>query len=209
MLSCAVRGLEMGRSPVQGARSPTETSRKEQARGPNPWNIRQRDSLKKSNVPVLKLSTTPRTHVLSLLPVDAGGRAAGARSWPLISISTEVKNAWGYTSTPSYVFIAWCLMMMMMMIIMYKYYKIARMALDRPNSGIVVSNPARGMDVRTESITKYTLTTINTRWEATQRVMAAELTRLTHNIAIHVRLVAESCTICSSLLQAASPETFG
>jgi hypothetical protein len=30
---------------------------------------------------------------------------------------------------------------------------------------------------RTESITKYTLTTINTRSEATQRVMAAKLTK--------------------------------
>jgi hypothetical protein len=50
----------------------------------------------------------------------------------------------------------------------------------------------------TESITKYTLTTINTRWEATQRVMAAKLTRLTHKIAIQLHLVAESCTICSS-----------
>jgi hypothetical protein len=47
-------------------------------------------------------------------------------------------------------------------------------------------------------ITKYTLTIINTRWEAIQRVMAAKLTRLTHNIAIHLYLVAESCTICSS-----------
>jgi len=38
---------------------------------------------------------------------------------------------------------------------------------------------------RTESITKYryTLTTVNTRWEATQRVMAAKLTRLIHKIA--------------------------
>jgi hypothetical protein len=51
---------------------------------------------------------------------------------------------------------------------------------------------------RTEAITTYTLTTINTRWEATQRVMAAKLTRLTHNIAIQLHLVAESCTICSS-----------
>jgi hypothetical protein len=34
---------------------------------------------------------------------------------------------------------------------------------------------------RTESITKYKLTTINTRWEATQGVMAAKLTRLTQN----------------------------
>jgi hypothetical protein len=31
---------------------------------------------------------------------------------------------------------------------------------------------------------KYTLTTINTRSEATQRVMAAKLTRLTHKIAV-------------------------
>jgi len=39
---------------------------------------------------------------------------------------------------------------------------------------------------------------INTRLEATRVVMAAELTRLTHKIAIKLRLVAESCTICSS-----------
>jgi hypothetical protein len=37
----------------------------------------------------------------------------------------------------------------------------------------------------------------NTRWEATQRVMAAKLTRLTHKIAIQLHLVAESCTTCS------------
>jgi hypothetical protein len=36
---------------------------------------------------------------------------------------------------------------------------------------------------RTEPITKYKLTTINTRSEATQRVMIAKLTRLTHKIA--------------------------
>jgi hypothetical protein len=51
---------------------------------------------------------------------------------------------------------------------------------------------------RTESITKYTLTTVNTRWEATQRVMAAKLTRLTHNMVTQLHLVAESCTIRSS-----------
>jgi hypothetical protein len=45
---------------------------------------------------------------------------------------------------------------------------------------------------RTESITIYTLTTINTRWEAIQRIMAAKLTILTHNIAIKLHLVAES-----------------
>jgi hypothetical protein len=52
---------------------------------------------------------------------------------------------------------------------------------------------------RTESITKYTLTFGITSWEATQRVMAAKLTRLTHIIAIQLNLVAERCTICISL----------
>jgi len=42
------------------------------------------------------------------------------------------------------------------------------------------------------------LTAINTRWETTQRVMAAKLTRLTHKIAIQIHLVAENCIICSS-----------
>jgi hypothetical protein len=51
---------------------------------------------------------------------------------------------------------------------------------------------------RTYSVTKYTLTTIYIRWEATQRIMAAKLTRLTHEIAIQLHLVAESCAICSS-----------
>jgi hypothetical protein len=41
-------------------------------------------------------------------------------------------------------------------------------------------------------------TTINTCWEATQRVMAAKITRVTHKIAIQLNLMAESCTICSS-----------
>jgi hypothetical protein len=51
---------------------------------------------------------------------------------------------------------------------------------------------------RTESIKKYMLTTINARREATQRVMAAKLTRLTHKIAIQIHLVAKCCNICSS-----------
>jgi hypothetical protein len=42
------------------------------------------------------------------------------------------------------------------------------------------------------------ITKINARWEATQRVMEAKLTRLTHKIAIQLHLVAETCTICSS-----------
>jgi hypothetical protein len=50
----------------------------------------------------------------------------------------------------------------------------------------------------TQRITKCTLTTINTSWEATQRVMATKLTTLTYKIAIQLRLVAESYTICSS-----------
>jgi hypothetical protein len=45
---------------------------------------------------------------------------------------------------------------------------------------------------------EITTTIINTRSEATQRVMAGKLTRLTHKIAIQLHLVAESCTICSS-----------
>jgi hypothetical protein len=48
---------------------------------------------------------------------------------------------------------------------------------------------------RTEPITKWTT---NTRWEATKRITEAKLTRLTHEIATQLRLVAESCTICSS-----------
>jgi hypothetical protein len=51
---------------------------------------------------------------------------------------------------------------------------------------------------RTESITRYTLTIINTRWETTQRVIAAKLTRLTYKITTQLHLVAESFTICSS-----------
>jgi len=45
---------------------------------------------------------------------------------------------------------------------------------------------------------KYMLTTINTRWEAKQGVMAAKLTRLTYRIEIQLHLVAERCTIWSS-----------
>jgi hypothetical protein len=51
---------------------------------------------------------------------------------------------------------------------------------------------------RTELIKKYTLTTISTRREATQRVMTAKLTWLTHRILIQLHLVAGSYTICSS-----------
>jgi hypothetical protein len=50
---------------------------------------------------------------------------------------------------------------------------------------------------RTESITK-SKTTINSRWEATQRFMATQLTKRTHQIAIQLHLVADGCTICRS-----------
>jgi hypothetical protein len=52
---------------------------------------------------------------------------------------------------------------------------------------------------RTKSITKSTTSTINTRWEATKRILAVKLTRLIQKLAIQLHLVAESCTICSSL----------
>jgi hypothetical protein len=45
---------------------------------------------------------------------------------------------------------------------------------------------------RSESIKKYMLTTTNIHWEATQRVMAAEFSRLNNKIAIQLHLVAEN-----------------
>jgi hypothetical protein len=45
---------------------------------------------------------------------------------------------------------------------------------------------------RTEPITKYTLPFGITRWEETQRVMAAKLIKLIHKIAIQLHLVAKS-----------------
>jgi hypothetical protein len=64
-------------------------------------------------------------------------------------------------------------------------------------SGAYIFFRLRGC-ILTESITKYAVTTMNTRWGATQRVMAAKLTRLIHKIAIQLHLVADSCTIFSS-----------
>jgi hypothetical protein len=62
---------------------------------------------------------------------------------------------------------------------------------------------------RTESITKNALTKRNTHWEATQRVMAAKLTRLTHkNSDATARSGREPYHLQFSL-QEASPETFG
>jgi hypothetical protein len=67
--------------------------------------------------------------------------------------------------------------------------------------GIAIRHPVTFDSVsksfRTESITKSTTTT-NIRWEATQRVMVAKLTKLTHKITIQLHLVAENCTVCLS-----------
>jgi hypothetical protein len=52
---------------------------------------------------------------------------------------------------------------------------------------IKYSGPSRWWNIR--------LTTINTRWEATQKFMVVKLTTLTHQIAIQLHLVAESWTI--------------
>jgi hypothetical protein len=94
--------------------------------------------------------------------------------------SAEVKNAWSYTSTPPI-----CL---------------HGVVISQSTGTTLHASAHEGVtkSFRTELITKYTLTTINTRWEATQRVMVAKLTRLTHKIAIQLNLVAENCTICSS-----------
>jgi hypothetical protein len=51
---------------------------------------------------------------------------------------------------------------------------------------------------QTDSIKKYMLTFGIFRCCPLQGVMAAKLTRLTHNIAIQLHLLAESCAICSS-----------
>jgi hypothetical protein len=75
----------------------------------------------------------------------------------------------------------------------------------RPRSEIIAAHASkRASSVALHGVSKsfwtelITKSTTNTRWEATQRVMAAKLTRLTHKIAIQLHLVVESCTICSS-----------
>jgi hypothetical protein len=60
------------------------------------------------------------------------------------------------------------------------------------------SRPVRGCIQKFPDWVYNEITTINTRWEATQRVMAAKLTRLSQKNSDTTYLVAESCTICSS-----------
>jgi hypothetical protein len=62
---------------------------------------------------------------------------------------------------------------------------------------------------RNESITKYTLITINTRWEATQRVMVANLIRPTHKLGDTTAPSSRELYHLQFSLQEASPETFG
>jgi hypothetical protein len=54
-----------------------------------------------------------------------------------------------------------------------------------------------------------TITTTNTRCEATQRVMAAKLTRLTHKIAMQLAPSGRELYHLQFSLQSASPETSG
>jgi hypothetical protein len=76
-------------------------------------------------------------------------------------------------------------------------------------TGFIVSYEGVSKSFRTESITKYTPTTINTHWEATQRVMAAKLTRLTHKISDTTAPSGRKLYHLEFSFQAVSPETFG
>jgi hypothetical protein len=62
---------------------------------------------------------------------------------------------------------------------------------------------------RTGSITKCTLTIINSRWEATQRVMAAKLTRLTQKNSDTTAPSGREVYHLQFSLQPACPVTFG
>jgi len=93
--------------------------------------------------------------------------------------SAEVRNSWSYTSTLS------CL-----------YDVVLSYVQDTLWRRSTYEGVSRSY--RTESISKYTLTTTNTRWEATQKLKASKLTRLTHKVEIQLHLVTESSAICSS-----------
>jgi hypothetical protein len=77
-------------------------------------------------------------------------------------------------------------------------YKMRRLTSVRPAFLPLPWYEGVSRSFRTESMTKYTITFGVARWEATQRVMVAKLTRLTHKIAIQLHLVTECCTIRSS-----------
>jgi hypothetical protein len=77
---------------------------------------------------------------------------------------------------------------------------------DHRSDGLWIYCENVSKSFRTES--KYTLTTVNTRWKATQDVMPAKLTRLTNKTAIQQHLVAESWLYQLQFsLRATSPET--
>jgi len=81
---------------------------------------------------------------------------------------------------------------------MHSVYTLPHSFLRIRSNIIVPSTPMRCIQKFPEWVDNEIKTTINTRWEATQRVMAAKLTRLTHKIAIQLYIVVESFTICSS-----------
>jgi hypothetical protein len=88
--------------------------------------------------------------------------------------SANVKNAWSYISTPP--------IRLQGVVCSVKTKHVDNFIFTFIYEGVSKS-------FRTESITKQTVTT-NTRLEATQRVMAAKLTRLTQKIAIKPQVVA-------------------
>jgi len=57
------------------------------------------------------LFTTTTQPPIQLIPgaLSLGVKRPGREADHLSPPSAEVKNAWSYTSTPTYVFIAWCL----------------------------------------------------------------------------------------------------
>jgi hypothetical protein len=138
--------------------------------------------------------------------------------------SKEAKNPWSYTSTPSFIFmecgnstfICWPHNYLFTFsysspcsfIILWDFWRssswIQPLALYFRCVCVLVythththTHESISKSFRTESIKKYTFTFGITRSEATQRIMAAKLNRLTHKIAIQMHLVAESCTICN------------
>jgi hypothetical protein len=80
----------------------------------------------------------------------------------------------------------------------YLFFRMCNVVIYVQHRGDGWVNGERGCIQKFPDWVDNEITTINTRWEATRRVMAAKLTRLTHKIAIQLHSVAESCTIGSS-----------
>jgi len=81
------------------------------------------------------------------------------------------------------------------------FYKLHKSDVYRSIKECNLRNSMTWIDIRGRiqaELAAATTTIINTRWEATQNVMAAKLTRLTYKTAMRLHLVAESSTIWSS-----------